>query len=219
MRFHLSSRSLFRWGAGLLLLASALLAATAGAEELSSTEGPELPPADCLRAIRAARIAGLGGDAEGELAGLRAAREAFPGELSVLSALLSYHRRHPLPPEEHQGLTKEVEAALAEVDRPAPIAVVKQVIADPDTGSDLLSSIGDHLRRRLAVQESPDPKLLWTLSEVQDRLGDEDGALASLEGLWRLGGHPELVFVLDRSSSIGPQTSRRALARSGSPVR
>ncbi|MCB1741012.1 MAG: VWA domain-containing protein [Gammaproteobacteria bacterium] len=26
------------------------------------------------------------------------------------------------------------------------------------------------------------------------------------------GGHPELVFVLDRSSSIGPQTSRRALA-------
>ena len=136
----------------LCLLASLALGVSAQEpqeEATSSQARAPLPSPACLKILREARILGLPGrHRDAELRKLLEAREAFPDEFVVSSALLGYHHRLPLPPETLQGLLAEIESRLKDEQNPISIGVLRQVIEDPETGESLLLALAEHLAGR-----------------------------------------------------------------------
>ena len=177
-------------GAATRLAAAAVLILLAGlpAGPLRAAGAPHgartgLPPVECVRLLRQARIARMEGDPAAELARLHHAADAFPDELAPTLALLEYHRRHPLPEAEQNRLEARLRHHLADPDHPLPLAVLRQITADAATGDDLLDRLAVYLEHRAAEGGEETDALLTTLSNVQVRLGRDADAAATLKRL------------------------------------
>jgi hypothetical protein len=168
--------------AGVLALALFLaLPAAAGGPPKTA-----LPPPECLRLLRQARIAGMEGDPARELEGLRQAAEAFPAEIAPVAALLDYHRRNPLTLEEVRRLRELLLRQLEDPALPLSPGILAQMASDPEADEATLRPLADRLARRVE-EAAPDLRLLGVLAELQRRLGGDEAAVATLERQRRLG--------------------------------
>lgn len=139
----------FRVGPAVGLLAALVLAP---APDLLA-RAADLPPVESVRMLREARLAHRRGDVEAELAKLRAAAERFPGEITVVRALLEYHRDHGLPEAEERRLRILLRERLADEETLPSFADLRRIALDPDTGDDLLREIDRHVASRLSGPE------------------------------------------------------------------
>lgn len=146
---------------------------------------PQLPPVECVRLLREARIAHMRGDTETELARLRSAATEFPEEIAPVYALLTFDHEHGLPEEEHRGFRERFEQRLGDHDRPLPPSLLQQVARDPRTDKDLVRRITDSVTERLEAPADESEELLALLAELQRRLGRQREAAATLERLWK----------------------------------
>jgi len=189
------------WSVALLAL---VLGATAGAPLGASPapgEGaaPAVPPVECVELLRAARIAHLEDDPAAELDSLHAAAERFPDEVAPTYSLLVYARDHGLPDEERRELEDRLEQRLADVERPLPPALLQQVALDPETDEALIRRIEASVARRLeAHPDAVTDSLLSLHAELQQRVGDDAAAVATLERLWRRTGDTGTAWTLIR---------------------
>lgn len=219
------------------LIACAGIANAGNTSAGKAAAATSLPPEDCLRQLREARIARMNDDPVGELALLRAARETCPGELSSLTALLDFHQREPLPQEELKLLAEAVRLRLGDLELPLPVGVLSQLTFDPEISEEVLELLVEGLRRRAEGQAESEPDLLRVQADLELRLGDREAAYQNLLKLWRLTGdhdlewkltslaasqeHWEVVIeVLEKRGSTGTGLLRHryliALARGGS---
>ena len=194
----------------LRLLASAwsiallTLGATAGAPLGASPapgEGaaPAVPPVECVELLRTARIAHLEDDPAAELDSLHTAAERFPDEIAPTYALLVYARDHGLPDEERRGLEDRLQQRLADVERPLPPALLQQVALDPETDEALIRQIEASVARRLEADPGAVTDTLLSLhAELQQRVGDDAAAAATLERLFRRTGRTDTAWHLLR---------------------
>ncbi len=174
---HVAGRIvLWALGAGLLAGSGALRADSRGGEGV-------LPPVECVKRLREARVARMRGDAAAELARLRQAAEAFPDEIAPVMALLEYDHRYGLPKPEHARLEAFVRRRLADPDEVPPVAVLRQVAEDPSAGDDLLGAIAENLSGRVKATHGPPEDLLSLLADLQIGLGRDDEAAGTLERL------------------------------------
>jgi len=173
--------------------ARALGAGISGSSAVGNgAEISSMPPADCLRILREARIARMNRDLGGELAGLQAAWAAFPGELAVASDLLERHQRDPLPDELYGEVLAALEQRMANLELPLPYGVLARAVQDPGTTDEVLALFLESLEPRShggqAESEDPktvDAKLLRLLARLQVRLAQEEAALETMEKLWK----------------------------------
>lgn len=178
-------------GWGLLM---AMAGASAGAE---TTTASLLPSEECVRMLREARIAHMSGDPAAELATLRAAEEAFPGEIAPIYALLEYHRSHDLPEEEQRELRARLSQRLSDPSHPLSPGVLHPLARDPAATEELLLEIAANVTRRLETAEGKEVEALLTLlATVQQRLGQVAEAAATLERLWQRTGDAEIAWAL-----------------------
>ncbi|MEM7479872.1 MAG: tetratricopeptide repeat protein [Acidobacteriota bacterium] len=174
------------------LTAFALLVGTVSAAAAQSP--PTLPPEDCVRMLREARFET---DPAGELAHLRAAREAFPDEIAVLAALLGYHQRHALPAAEHAALVKALGHRVENRDLPLPVAMLAQVAQDRQVAKGTAELLAERLASRIArTDAAPEPEALGLLARYQARLDDLEGTFESLSQQWELTGDPKVRWQL-----------------------
>ncbi len=183
-------------------LVATLAGDLAGAERLfaeSAAPREPLPPAACVRMLRSARIAHIAGDTAAELESLHAAAKAFPGEIAPIYALLAYDRDHGLPHEERPRLEAELERTLADLDRPLPTSILRQVARDPETSIELIRQIETNLEKRVPADggDAPD-SLLAFQAELQHRLGRDQDAARTLGRLWRRTGDEATAWNLFR---------------------
>jgi tetratricopeptide (TPR) repeat protein len=197
-----------RWAgilAALLMTAAAAPADAAGA----APADPGLPPPDCVRTLRTARLAHRAGDAAAELAALRTAADAYPDEIAPTYALLEYHRDHGLPDEEHRRLEARLAERLGDPDAPLPLPLLRQVAGDPDADEELLRRLVDSVVARSGAPDGESADLLRLLADLQIRLGEDAEAVVPLARLWRLTGDTEVawrLFGLYRELGRGPET-------------
>lgn len=163
---------------GLLLIVAATAAAGAA-------EPAPLPPPECVRMLRDARLAGMRGDATDEIEILRAARRRFPAELAPLHALLELHRRQPLPDAERQELQATLAERLEDPEGGLPLAMLQRLAVDDGLGEGLLALILAQLERRVGDPAEADFETLELKAELEQRLGKLEAAAATLEELWR----------------------------------
>ena len=164
--------------AAAVLLAVAGLPA-AGGEAPAVPAAAVLPPAECVRLLRAARIADMKGDPVAALARLREAVETFPAEIAPLNALLEFHRRQPLPEEEHQRLRERLFARLGDPALVVPPGVLEQMALAPGVDQETLRAMAEKISRQLGDEAVPDPRLLALLARLQERLGQDEAAFES----------------------------------------
>jgi tetratricopeptide (TPR) repeat protein len=197
---------LTRWlaAAGLAVAVAGPAAALGGATQTQTSAAGGLPPVECVRLLRAARIAAMKDDPAGELALLRQAEAAFPDEIAPLNALLEYHGRNPLPADEHQRLRERLLARLGDPALVIPPGVIEQMAADPHADPETLRAMAAKVAAQLGDGSSPDPRLLAVLAGLQERLGDDAAALASWQRLWRSAGAERAIEPMLRlSASLG----------------
>jgi len=174
----------------------------AGAGGLASASAPPrepLPPVECVRLLRKARIAHIAGNTATELDALRAAAKSFPDEIAPIYALLAYDRDHGLPKEERPRLEAELEHALADPDRPLPTSILRQVARDPETSEKLILQIEGTIEDRVQEDgdEAPNP-MLALQAELQHHLGRDQDAARTLTRLWRRTSDKETAWNLLR---------------------
>lgn len=143
-----------------------------------------VPPAECVRLLREARIAHMRDDTETELARLRTATTEFPEELVPIYALLTFDHEHGLPEEEHRRFRERFQRRLGDHDRPLPPSLLQQVARDPRTDEELVRRITDSVTERLEASADESEELLALLAQLQRRLGRRRDAAATLERLW-----------------------------------
>ena len=212
---------LTRWllVAGLAVAVAGSASALEGTAQAQAPSGGALPPVECVRLLRAARIAAMKDDPAGELALLHQAEEAFPDEIAPLNALLEYHGRNPLPADEHQRLRERLLARLGDPALVIPPGVIEQMAADPRADPDTLRAMASKVAGQLGGQggdaPSPDPRLLEVLAGLQERLGDDAAAFASWQRLWRTGGAERAIEPMLRlSASLGRWSDAADLLKS-----
>lgn len=178
--------------AGLLVLAAA-------SSLLGAEGGPELPPEECVRMLRGARIAALNGDAARELELLRAAVDAFPEEVSALYALVDYGRRHALPAAESERILARFRQRLAEPTRPLSAGVVYRIASDPAADDESLRLLAASVAGRVESAGGEQAAgWLAVLAQVQTRLGELEAAVSTLERLWQLAPTDDVAWSLLR---------------------
>lgn len=203
--------------------AVALAAALAAAPTTVAAAGKPagLPPEDCVRMLRAARIAGVEEGPAAELEGLRAALEAFPGEVSALYALIEHDRRHPLPAGERQRLLTELRERLADAANPVAAGVVHRIALDPAADQESLEVIAEGVTLRLAGAAADDVAgWLAVLAQLQTRLDRLDAAAATLGRLWREAPlEPVGLSLLSLYRRLGRSAEAAALMDSSAALR
>lgn len=163
----------------------------------ANTEGnaTSLPPTECVKQLREARLAGMDGDPAKELELLQATAEAFPQEIAPVYRLLEYHRHFGLPEAEHQKVDALFASRLRDNSRPSSLGLLEYIVRDTDSTSAQLAEIRAHLERRVAVEE-PEPNALRLLVSLERRLENQEAAVAHMERLWKLTGQEVLLFSL-----------------------
>jgi len=189
-----------------ILLASLLVptgAAADGPDATPSTSptaersSAELPPVECVRLLRQARIDHLAGDTAAELDALHAAAERFPDEVDPAYSLLVYARDHGLPEDERQRFEERLGRRLDDLGQPLPPALLQQVALDPETDESLIGRIEASVARRLARDPgSVSDSLLGLQADLQQRLGKDADAAATLTRLWRRTGDTDTAWRL-----------------------
>ena len=171
---------------------SLVLLAAGGATGVASAAESDLPPVECVRLLREARVAHLGhladpsADTSSELRALRAAHETFPDEIAPTYALLEFDRRHGLPEEERTRLETRFRGRLGDPEDPLPLPLLRWMARDPDREDALAAEIAASLEKRLERASDDEEELLSLLADLQHRLGREDEAVVTLERLWEL---------------------------------
>lgn len=165
------------------IAAVVLLAATPGlaAPELAElpAERESLPPADCVRLLREARILEMSGQSAAAREQLVRATEAYPEELMALMALVDHYVRHDVAGDELARLRGILTARLSNPEQPVPRGTLDYLGRNPDTGDEELALILVAVDTRLAA--SPDDfDLLRARADLQQRLGREADAHATL---------------------------------------
>ncbi len=148
---------------GVLLLLAAGPAAAA--------EDAALPPEECVRLQRGARIAGMKGDPAAELDKLEQARAACLDEIGTLDALVDYYRRQPQEGESYRKFLGELVGRLRDPGYDLPAGIIEYLIRNPDVEADQLSAILDNVSRQVERATKPDPGLMRTRAELEQRLG------------------------------------------------
>ncbi len=179
-------------------LSTVLLAAVLAGSLPSLAAEPRLPPDECVRMLRAARIAHMRGETAEELETLRAAADAFPREIAPIYALLEYHRWHPLGAEEHAELHQMLVRRLDDQERKLPAGALVRIVSDPNVEEDTLRLLAAHVAKRLEGAESEDTELLNLLATAQHTLEDYEGAATTLERLRELEPSEVVTWTLYR---------------------
>ena len=187
--------------AALVLFLAALPTAAAAGPGGTGRPALALPPEDCVRLLRAARIAEMKGDPAAALARLREAAESFPDEIAPLNALLEFHRRQPLPEDEHRRLRERLLARLGDPNLVVPPGVLEQMALDPRADEEALRAMAEKVSRQVGDEGEPDARLLAVLARLQERLGEDEAAFATWQRLWRTTGSELAVGPLLRLSA------------------
>ena len=173
----------------LLLLAS---------QQLPAGEQLRLPPEQCLRQLRSARILGMQGEADAQLATLHVALASFPLEIAPIYALLELHREHPLPTAEFDRFRALLAARLEDPESDLPVAVLRNLVDGPAVEDERLELVIAHAGRRLASGTGGRAELLDLLAAAQVRLGDTAAAVESLQQLRALAPSETVTWQLYR---------------------
>jgi len=146
-------------------------------QEKAVESASELPPPECVRMLRDARMA-LEQEKRAEgLELLRRAAETFPHELIPILELWRFHRLFGLPEEEVRSLRDLLIRRLAEPDSALPPGVLKFLV--DGAGEEELPLILQGVSARLEV--SPEnPELIDAVARLQYRLEMPEAARASL---------------------------------------
>jgi len=204
--------------AGCALLASSLGWTQDPVAIAPATPGP-LPPVECVRGMRVARLAWQAGDRDRALGALDRAVEACPDHVDPLLERLELHRTLG----DEAGVEADLallRARLADPERVLPEAAFARAVSDPAASVDELELIRARLVRDLAVAESP--RRLRQLVVVEARLGRDREARATLARLLAVDPSPEvrwaavrLDVALERWDDAIPELEALAAGRAG----
>lgn len=139
---------------------------------------PEPPPADCLRAVRAARIAHRSGQPERAVTLLREAVRAYPREILPLYALLDVHRELGHGEEETEATRALLRERILDPEARVPLSTFVKMIRVGDLAAGELAAIRTRLEREVASRDPPPERMLQALAVVQEREGNLAGARA-----------------------------------------
>ncbi len=179
--------------------AGALLLWTLTAPAAVAEDAGALPAQECVHLLRAARIAGMQDDPATELAKLEEARDACPGEIGPLYALVGYYRRQPQAEESYRKFLSALVERLRDPEYDLPAGMIEYLIRNPDVEEGELLAVLDNISRQVGRSAEPDPGLMRIQAELQRRLGQTEAATVTLEGLWRQTGARDLVWPLARA--------------------
>ncbi len=175
--------------------------ATAGdASEPSVSNEPRaaLPPADCVRLQRQARLAWQQSQRTEALAHLEQADEVCPDTIATILARLGLRRLM----NDQEGATRDLKALrtlFGEADQELPVAVVARAILDPSATEDELRLIRDRLRAYHS-RFPDDQDLLTVLAVLEAQLGNLEESRKILGELLVVSGSPKIrwaVVLLD----------------------
>ena len=169
---------------------------------LATFQAAELPPADCIRLLRRARIEQMGQDPSRALVTLREAVEAFPHEVIPVSALLEHLRLHGAAQDELSKLRQLLAARLADGEHPVPTGTLQYLMQVPEAEADDLVPVLAAVVRRL--ESAPqDLELLKAQAVLNDRLGNTKEVQATLRRMIAIRATPELhgeCLAVDRET-------------------
>jgi tetratricopeptide (TPR) repeat protein len=186
-----------RYGCALLWI---LGGSVAIAGEVATTSSARLPPENCVRQMRAARIARLDGNRERSLELLEQAADSCPQDLTPLVAMLEHHYFFGLPEARAKSVTERLAARLADPASPVPPGALTYLVGVAEAGEDDLQRILDAVLSRLGRFEN-DPRLIEAAATLQERLGRLEDAREMLGRLLELSPSPGLrwkCLMLDR---------------------
>jgi len=148
---------------------------------------PGLPPLECVRQVREARITWHAAGAESALAALDRAAGACPGHLEMLllrlEILVEIGRGEAVAAERER-----IAARLASDRSDIPLGALEKAVLDPGLGTDELELLRSRLARLATAEDStPDPRVLRALAATCGRLGDLAAARDALEPLLETG--------------------------------
>lgn len=126
-------------------LASVVLAAAMAAEPGG------LPSIDCVRSMRASRLAEQRGEITVAAEELRSAIEACPEHLAMRVELLRLYERHSMAAEEVVRLRAEVTGWVADPERPLPEGTLGWLLRNPELGADEKRAVLGAIRARRAA--------------------------------------------------------------------
>lgn len=141
-------------------------------------QAAELPPPDCVRAMRSARIAAAAGELDRAAAELRAAVDAFPGELAPLVELWRLEMRRGRSPEQAVELRAAIARRLDDPGSDLGPAMLEYLVQGAGENPEELEPIARAIESRLAGNPG-DASLVRALARVQDHLGLGDEAYRS----------------------------------------
>jgi tetratricopeptide (TPR) repeat protein len=169
---------------------------------LATFQAAELPPADCVRLLRRARVEQMGQDPSKALATLREAVEKFPHEVIPVSALLEHLTQHGAAPDELSKLRQLLAARLADGEHPVPTGTLQYLMQVPDAQAEDLAPVLAAVVRRL--ESAPqDLELLEAQAVLNDRLGNTKEVQATLRKMLAIRPTPELhgqCLLVDRET-------------------
>ena len=178
--------------AGVLLLTATHGLAGPEVAELPA-ERETLPPVECVRLLREARILEMSGQPAAARERLDRAIEAYPEELMTLMALVDNYVRNDAAGVELTRLRGILTERLANPEQPVPRGTLDYLGRSPDTGDQELAFILVAVDQRLAA--SPDDfDLLRARADLQQRLDREADAHATLLRMIAVRPMPELLF-------------------------
>ncbi len=161
---------------GKVLVACALMATmpspalTLPAQEAAALTS--LPTPECLRALRAARVAQMSGEPAAQLDQLRTAREPCKGRTELLVELLLYGYHHDLPEQEHEVAYRQLLERVKRDDAPISRAIAAHLVWESNIDAELLREVASALERRVSADTeatTPDLRLAADALERADR--------------------------------------------------
>ncbi|HVR29663.1 MAG TPA: tetratricopeptide repeat protein [Thermoanaerobaculia bacterium] len=153
-----------------------------------------LPPRQCVVELRSARLAAARQDADAQLAALRQAIVACPGDPGAIIALLSYGAQHPLPAAERESLRTALAGHLARPVETFSVAAIDRIVRERALEPELLETLLDYLRRGL--EPRVDAQGLRSLAAVELARDDLARAATTLERLRAIDSSQDVAWSL-----------------------
>ncbi len=193
----------------LALAVATLIQAVSTAQAAPNSLGAPLPPTDCVEALRSANIERLKGNTAGELTKLRAAQPPCDSGITGLAAMLRFHRRAPLPPEEFDALSRAVVDKTSVPGFQLSFGVAQQLVRQSDLDPDILRRVVELLEAR-SNQETGEQaagsqgfaerelqvRRLRVVAEAHLKLDNHEQYAATLERLFALDKPDDVAWAL-----------------------
>ncbi|MBD3868401.1 MAG: tetratricopeptide repeat protein [Acidobacteria bacterium] len=132
-------------------------------------EPPSVPPLEYVRLMRQARIAEDLEQPEAALLILREALSLYPEEITVLTAMMSFHRRNNVSDEDTLKWRQMLLERLSNREKTLPPGTLGFLARNPDASEEESTEILDALRKRTAGVD-PDPMILRHIAVLETRL-------------------------------------------------